>query len=182
MSSEPQKEKGTVLLVDDEEFVLKALERTLRRGPFRIITCQDPSAALDIVQAEEVDVVISDQRMPQKSGMDLLIEVRRVRPETIRILLTGYADMAVAIAGINNGKLYKFLTKPWDDEELRRVVYKAVEAARLNRRSRKLAAQMKTQEDYARAIELSHPGISKVKRDSTGAIIIEDVDNREEVE
>lgn len=166
--------KGVVMLVDDEEFVLSALERSLRRGPFKIVAFQSAGEALEFLEKESVDVVISDHRMPEMEGMEFLIEVRRRHPETIRILLTGHADMAVAIAGINDGKLFRFLTKPWDDKELRIVVERATEAAALARKSRGVVAELKKEQDYVHSLESSHPGISAVKRDKTGAIIIDE--------
>ncbi len=174
MDEDKKDKEGVVLLVDDEEYVLKALDRSLRRGPFRVITCLDPVKAMDIVEDEDVDVIISDHRMPQMEGLDLLVRIRKTHPEIVRILLTGYADMEVAISAINEGKLFRFITKPWDDAELKELVIKALQSARLKRRSSKTIEELKKQDEYQSALEKRHPGIGKIKRDATGAIIIEE--------
>ena len=174
MESEEKENKGVILLVDDEEFVLRALERSLKREAFEVIACPGAKEALETLTKAAVDVVISDHRMPEMTGMDFLIEVRKRHPDIVRILLTGHADMEVAIAGINDGKLFRFLTKPWDDKLLRATVGKAVEVARLNRKSRGLLKELKQEDEYLKNLETSHPGISAVKRDKSGAIIIDD--------
>jgi len=164
------------MLVDDEENVLRALERSLHRaGPYQIIKCAGPKAALEILEKEKVDVVVSDHLMPDMKGMDFLVEVRKLHPHVVRILLTGHADVEVAIQGINSGKLFRFLTKPWDDEELRAIVQKAMELSRVQRNSRAVIAELKQQEDAKKNLESKYPGISQVKRDKNGTIIIEDV-------
>jgi len=166
--------KGTILVVDDEEFVLSALERSLKRAKFRVITCQDPTKVMDILEEEPVEVIISDERMPEMSGMELLVDVRKKHPSVVRILLTGHASVEVAITAVNEGKLYRFLTKPWDDEELRELAAKAVQVSRVSNRSRQAIKEMKNQEQAAEHLEKRYPGISRIKRDKTGAIILDD--------
>lgn len=174
MEKDEKRFQGTVLLVDDEELVLKALERSLKREPFKVLTCASAQEALERLEQGGVDVVVSDHRMPEMTGMDFLIEVRKRHPMIVRILLTGHADMEVAIAGINEGKVFRFLQKPWDDKELRQVLAKGMELSRLSRKSRGVIQELKKEQDTLTSLESSHPGISEVKRDKTGAIIIED--------
>jgi len=112
-------EQPTLLLVDDEENILNALIRMLRRDGYRILTATGAEGALDILGRHDVQVVISDQRMPGISGTELLSRVKDMYPNTVRMVLSGYTDLAAVTAAINQGAIYKFLTKPWNDEELR---------------------------------------------------------------
>ncbi len=166
--------KGTIMLVDDEEYVINSLRRSLRREGYRIIGYVDAKQALEDLKEENVDVIISDQRMPGMSGMDFLIEVRKRHPDIIRILLTGHADMEVAISAINEGKLYRFLTKPWNDEELKVTILNALRLRNLAVENKRLLGKVKGQQDYIQSLEARYPGISEVKRDKNGTIILED--------
>jgi len=168
--------KGTVMLVDDEENVINSLRRVLRKEGYQILGYTDAHKALEALKSSEVDVIISDQRMPGMSGMDFLIQTKKLYPSTIRILLTGYSDMTVAIAAINEGKLYRFLTKPWDDSELKITLLNAIKIRRVLVENRKLMEQIHEQQDYIQSLEHRYPGISVVKRDHTGAIILEDAE------
>jgi DNA-binding NtrC family response regulator len=166
---------GVILLVDDEDNVLRALERSLHRGAnYKILKASGPREAFEVLSRERADVVISDHLMPEMKGMDFLVEARKRYPNMARILLTGHADIEVAIQGINSGKLYRFLTKPWDDDELREIVAKALEVSRLARNSREFVVEAKKQEEYKARLESKYPGISQVKRDKDGSILIDD--------
>jgi len=119
--------KPKILLVDDEKFVLNSLKRSLRNESYELATAQSPDEALDYLEKNpDTAVIIADHRMPRRTGMDLLLDVRKRFPSVVRILLTGHADMDVAIQGINEGKLYRFLTKPWDDTELKNHLHNAL--------------------------------------------------------
>ena len=120
----------TLLLVDDEVNVLNALTRLLRREGYRILTATSPLQAFDILAKNRVQVVVSDQRMPDMSGTEFFARVRQLHPATMRIVLTGYTDVDSVTAAINRGAIYKFLTKPWDDDELRDQIRQAFRLAR----------------------------------------------------
>lgn len=123
--------KPKILLVDDEKFVLNSLKRSLRNESYEVTAAQSPDEALDYLEKNpDTAVIIADHRMPRKTGMELLLEVRKKFPTVVRILLTGHADMDVAIQGINEGKLYRFLTKPWDDSELKNHIRNALKFRR----------------------------------------------------
>src|ERR1700694_4110849 len=109
----------TLLLVDDETNVLNALMRVLRRNGYRILTATCAEEALDILAREDVQVIISDQRMPGMSGTELLSKIKDTHPETVRIVLSGYADLDAVTEAVNRGVIYQFIAKPWNDEELR---------------------------------------------------------------
>lgn len=120
-------EQRTLLLVDDEEHMLNALYRALRQEGYRVLRATDPVQALDLLAVNRVGVIISDQRMPQMTGTEFLRRVRAIHPDTIRIVLSGYIDLQVITDAINEGAIYKFLTKPWDDDELRVAVREGFE-------------------------------------------------------
>ena len=115
----------TILLVDDEEPITVALTRVLRRDGYRILVTNVPAQALEILAGETVQVVLSDQRMPGMSGVELLTQVRERHPDTVRMVLSGHADLDSVIDAVNRGAVYKYLTKPWDNEALRATVHEA---------------------------------------------------------
>jgi DNA-binding NtrC family response regulator len=108
----------------------------LRRDGYRILTATSADDALDILGRTDVQVVLSDQRMPGISGTELLSRVKDMYPKTVRIVLSGYTDLAAVTAAINQGAIYKFLTKPWDDEDLRLQIRDAFRIARRGERER----------------------------------------------
>jgi response regulator RpfG family c-di-GMP phosphodiesterase len=117
--------KHTVLFVDDEPNILKALERLLRNEDLRTLTAARPSEALNLLKNESVQVVVSDMRMPEQSGAELLGEIRESYPDIIRIMLTGHSDIQIAMEAINHGEIYRLINKPWDDENLKSVIRSA---------------------------------------------------------
>lgn len=120
----------TLLLVDDEPNVLNALTRLFRREGYRILTATSPSTAFDLLAKNGVQVIVSDQRMPDMTGTEFFARVRQLYPATMRIVLTGYTDIESVKAAINHGAIYKFLTKPWEDDELREQIREAFRLAR----------------------------------------------------
>jgi CheY-like chemotaxis protein len=118
-------QKPTVLLVDDEPNILSALRRVLRRDGYEILTAQSGEEALEILAHQTVMVILSDQRMPNMTGTEFLSRVKILHPRTVRIILSGYADLNSITEAINKGEIYKFRTKPWDDDELRSDVREA---------------------------------------------------------
>ena len=110
--------KHTVLLVDDEEGILKSLKRLLKVLDIDIITAQTGNEALEALRRNRVSLIISDQRMPGMTGVELLCESREVAPDAVKILLTGYADVEATKDAINSGAIRYYFNKPWDDEFL----------------------------------------------------------------
>ncbi len=135
------KQVQTLLLVDDETNILSAMSRALRRDGYRILTATCGEEALDVLGREDVHVIVSDQRMPGISGTELLRKVKDMHPETVRMVLSGYTDLDAVTEAINEGAIYKFLTKPWNDEELRMQIRDAFRM----RRSRTVAREQQGQ-------------------------------------
>ncbi|UCV21496.1 EAL domain-containing protein [Ferribacterium limneticum] len=115
----PEDERPTLLIVDDEVGMISALQRLLRREGYRILTAGSAQKGFELLATHDVHVILSDQRMPQMSGTEFLSRVRELYPDTIRIVLSGYTDLDTVTGAVNRGAIYKFLTKPWDDDQLR---------------------------------------------------------------
>jgi signal transduction histidine kinase len=112
----------TVLLVDDEENVLNALRRVLRHEPYKICTQSSALKALELLKEQKFQLIISDQRMPEISGIEFLEKARQLSPESIRVMLTGYSDLKTAEEAINRVEIYRFLSKPWNDQDLKATI------------------------------------------------------------
>ncbi|WKC39878.1 response regulator [Ectopseudomonas chengduensis] len=117
-----------ILFVDDEERILRSLALQFRRH-YDVLTESDPLRALQRLREEPIHVLVSDQRMPQMSGAQLLAEAREIAPNTLRILLTGYSDLDAAVEALNNGGIFRYLTKPWDQQEMAFTLRQAAELA-----------------------------------------------------
>lgn len=122
---------GTLLFVDDEQNILSSLKRLFRSSGYRILTASSAKEGLEILENEAIDLIVSDMRMPEMSGDEFLEQVAVKWPNTIRILLTGYSDISATIAAINNGGIYKYISKPWEDGDLKITVQRALEQKRL---------------------------------------------------
>jgi len=119
--------RPSILLVDDEEMVLRALRRMLAKQEWDVDTAESGDQALEIMRQKPISLVISDQRMPDMTGLELLRTVKDLYPDTVRIILTGYAEMDVVVKAINQGEVYRFMTKPWNNAELIETVREAIQ-------------------------------------------------------
>ena len=151
--------KKTLLLVDDEPSMLNALLRELRGEGYELLTAASGTEALQMLQTREVPVVLSDHRMPGMSGVEFLTQVRALWPDSVRMVLSGYADIEAITNAVNHGNIYKFLNKPWDSAELRATLAEAFAQHEL----------MQQSAQFARIFEHSGEGIFIVAHD--GAIV-----------
>ena len=117
-----------ILFVDDEERILRSLALQFRRE-YEVLTESDPRRALQRLKSESVQIIVSDQRMPQMSGAELLAQARQIAPDTLRILLTGYSDLDAAVEALNSGGIFRYLTKPWDQQEMAFTLRQAAQIA-----------------------------------------------------
>jgi len=163
-----------VVCVDDEPVVLSTIARCLKREAFDVRATGSPSEALGWIAVDEVAVLVSDYEMPEMNGAQLAGHARRIRPETVRILLTGKRTFETAIDGINQGEIFRFLQKPFEDKQLRQAVQEAVQrnaelvelSGERQRRERREALRHE--------LEVEYPGISKVERDGTHYVVSDD--------
>jgi response regulator RpfG family c-di-GMP phosphodiesterase len=142
-----------LLVVDDEEIVMVALSETLRRERYQVVTTMNPVTALEILGRESFSVIITDQQMPQLSGLELLAQARELQPDATRILVTAVLSLDTVIAAINKGEVYRFLVKPWLREELLVTVRNAALRYELVRKNAEL--QKTTQMVNTRLVQLN---------------------------
>ena len=147
--------QGTVLLVDDEPAILRALKRLLRATGCNVLTAEGGAAGLEILARETVNLVISDMRMPEMNGAEFLSKVASEWPDTERILLTGYADLESTISAVNDGQISRYLNKPWDDDEIIQVVKRTLRGVQLEHENRQLQALTEQQNKQLKTLNNS---------------------------
>jgi response regulator RpfG family c-di-GMP phosphodiesterase len=145
----------TLLFVDDEPGILSALRRLFRPQGYRIFIAEGGAAGLEVLEKEQIDLVISDMRMPEMDGATFLKEVRNRWPNVMRILLTGYADITSTVAAINQGEIYRYISKPWDDNEIVSIVAEAIEHQNLKRENLRLTALTQAQNEQLKELNAS---------------------------
>ncbi len=155
-----------ILIVDDQPLVLGVLKEILSRGPYTVLSAPSAEKALDLMAGETIDVVISDERMPGMQGSEFLAIVRQRYPDTVRIILTGHASVEAAIRAINESEIFRFLTKPVNSQALHNAVQEALKHKAQGKGSEHNCTLLENLEKQA-------PGITQVKRDDDGVIIID---------
>ena len=172
-----------ILLVDDDDGVLRALERVLRRAGHQVCAMDDPVAALESCLTNRYDLVISDYRMPVMNGIEFLSAVRVSFPDMVRMVLSGEADRAGILASINKAGAFRFLTKPWEEAELLDAVAEAAAQRHANQEVADALESHRSANDqsYRRqklldALEKETPGITEVNWSPNQTIIIDDGD------
>lgn len=131
------KEKIRVLYVDDEVHNLHSFKAAFRRD-FEVFTAESAEQGRQVLSKEDIKIIITDQRMPQTTGVEFLESIIPNFPDPIRILLTGYTDIQAVIDAINKGKIYHYITKPWDEEQLRNIINNAYEVFALRAENKEL--------------------------------------------
>jgi CheY-like chemotaxis protein len=138
-----ESERPRILIVDDEEAILETMTFTFM-DLYEVLTTSDPTQALQIMEENQpIAVVITDQRMPGMTGVELLSETYQRFPETVRIILTGFADAEATVKAINDGHIYGYVNKPWEPDELKAIVKRATELHLLTRENRSLVDELR---------------------------------------
>ena len=171
--------ENRILLVDDESSVLSALKRSLFDEPLEIITVTSAKEALEIMRKVHFKIVVSDERMIGMQGAEFLTLVRSNYPDTIRIMLTGHATLEAAMKAVNEGEIYRFFSKPWNDHDLIFALRSAIEKFDLEAENRRLLATIKQQSLEIKVLEKRYPGISRVEKDSKGTFVLPDISDEE---
>lgn len=151
----------TILLIDDDLNILRSLQRILRKEGYDVLTARDSQEGFSLLERHQVDLIISDQNMPGMNGLDFFKASITRFPETINILLTGNADLDLAIEAINNCNIYKFLIKPCNSDELKITIKRALEHFDLVREKKDLSNQLREQDAVLQNLEKTYPGITK---------------------
>jgi response regulator RpfG family c-di-GMP phosphodiesterase len=147
--------KPTVICVDDEQNILSALKRLFRPAGYNLLVADSGAKALALMEQTDVDLVVSDMRMPEMDGARFLAEVKRRWPDTIRILLTGYADLESTVAAVNEGGIYCYIAKPWEDNHLRVTVQRALDLKALTAERQILLELTSQQNEELKALNTS---------------------------
>lgn len=138
-----------LLIVDDEKEILRSLTLTFTEN-YEVFTASSGAEALEIIKQQDIALIITDQRMPQMTGVELLEKVIQINPRIIRIILTGYTDTAALIQAINQGHIYQYITKPWERQELRLIVQRALETYELEIENRRLLKELQAANERLR--------------------------------
>ncbi len=170
-----------ILLVDDEASVLSSITRALRGEQYEVISELSGELALQLMKKRAFKVVVSDERMLQMQGSEFLGIIRKRYPGTVRILLTGHATIEAAMRAVNEGGIYKFLTKPWNDSDLKQIIRDAIEKHDAEQEAWRIFARLNSERDELGLLEDDFPGISRLERDSTGKLALPDL-SEEEIE
>jgi DNA-binding NtrC family response regulator len=160
-----------ILIVDDDKMILKSISRILRNEDYQILTAQSGQEGLAILKDYEVNLVVSDQQMPGMNGLEFLKHAKKEYPQILAIMLTGHAEVEIAMNAINEAGVYKFILKPWDDNDLKVTIRRALETMELMQERDSLLQRVKTRDAIIQDLEKEHPGISKIERDEDGYII-----------
>lgn len=150
-----------ILILDDEENVLNSLRRTLRGESFDVMTTTNPQEAVTHAERGDVSLIISDHQMPLMTGVELFKKIKTMNPAIIRIMLTGKADLEDTIHAINDGEVFRFIRKPWDDIELKITIRHALMQYDLWAQNQMLKSEVKKQNDILSTLENEYPGITK---------------------
>src|SRR4030067_2165516 len=153
-----------ILFVDDEKNILGSLSRVFRKEGDGIMLAKSGECGLDLLRHNSVAVVVSDQRMPGMGGVEFLKKAREASPDTVRMMLTGQADMDEITGAINEGGVYRYITKPWDDDELKHIIRAAVERYSLLAENRRL--QEATMKPNAETYELNQTLEARVEEET----------------
>ncbi len=158
--------KSLILVVDDEVEILKVLTKSLE-DEYRILTASRPSEALQKM-TNEVAVVISDQRMPEMFGAQLLRQIREIHPNTVRIIMSGYSDMSALIDSVNQGEIFRYIQKPWDLSKLMEAVSSGIKRFQENCNRASLSVENQELKAYIdkmkNELSLAHLEISKLRK------------------
>jgi DNA-binding NtrC family response regulator len=165
-------QNSKVLIVDDEENILHALTRLFRKEKYDILTAKSGAEGLEIMEEHNVDLIISDLKMPIMNGVEFLAQAKERNPDALRIMLTGQADIKAMLDAIDQGEVYRFLLKPWNDDELRITIKQALEFYYVQKENKSLIRTVKRQDRILDELEKEHPGISSVRKDPEGAIVL----------
>ncbi len=179
-----------IMLVDDEDNILNALRRVLvNRNPadlesphYVVETFSSPRAALERAEDMAFDLVVSDYRMPEMGGVEFLKALRQIQPNAARIILSGYADLAGLVSAINEAEIFRFLSKPWHEFDLRLAISQALHYRAILQENQRLADQVRVQQGLLSKQEMAlrrlaeeSPGLAKVNWGPDGSVIIDDL-------
>ncbi|MEW6353507.1 MAG: response regulator [Pseudomonadota bacterium] len=165
-----------LMLVDDEKYILNALYRTLYNEGYEIELYDDPREALQCARTTPFDLVISDYRMPEMDGVSFLVSFKKFQSDAVRMMLSGYADLDALQGAVNEAEIFRFIAKPWQDYDLKIVIAHALAHQAVLSENKRLADQVREQQETLDMLEKKYPGITHVKRAPDDSIILDESD------
>jgi len=157
-------EKYRILIIDDEPYILSSLKKVLEEEAREILTAKSAEEAWQLLKEKgEVGVIICDQRLPNMSGIDFLVKVKRLYPDTIRILVTGYPEISGAVEAINKAHIWRYILKPIDVDSLKILIKQAFEYYRILKENRLLLKIARQQKEWIETIKKEFPEIINQK-------------------
>ena len=165
-----------VLLIDDEPDVLDTLQTILSDEGYEVAIAHGGQEALELVDKFPAEIVLSDYMMPGMCGVELLHKIKHRLPHVVPILITGRGDLKISIESINQGEIYRFLLKPWNNDELRMTMQNALKYHDVIVENERLTKTVQKQSNLLDEIEKKYPGINDIKTDEDGTILLEDED------
>ncbi len=163
----------TILLVDDEPNIIRSLKRLFRSERVNILTAENGLEALQIVKNRDIQVLLTDNIMPEMTGIELMMKVRDCSPDTVRIILSGHSDIDAVLEAVNNGEAFRFMLKPWNDMDLKATVSLALAHYKLVADNKRMLADLKEKEALLDAFSKEYPDEYKnlIERTGSGTIV-----------
>lgn len=162
--------ENNVLFLDDEESILSSLRRLFINEPYGIVTTTDYKEAMEIIEREKIKVVLSDHRMPEIRGTDFLHKVKEKYPHTIRILFTGFAEFSAAEDAINVGEVFRFISKPWDSNELKMIVNQAIQQFDIIKQNKELFDMTHIKNEELESLNRKLKNMYEVQKEFTSTV------------
>jgi len=164
--------QSDILIIDDEPYIVRALSRTLSVLGCVVHTANRGESGLEILEQRDIDLAICDLKMPGMGGLAFLKQVQVQHPYVFTIALTAHGDLETAVEAINTAGVYKFLLKPWNEDDLRQTVQRVLEARLLTLERDSLNQKVKRQVAILKRLEKEHPGITKKHLDEHGNVLL----------
>jgi DNA-binding NtrC family response regulator len=174
-----EESKNCILLVDDEAHVVSALRRALMEEDYDIVSAHGGKEALEILSSQPIKVIVCDERMPGMHGAELLSMVSRRHPQTVRILLTGQATLESAMKAVNEGEIWRFFAKPWNDLDLALAIRAAIEKYDLEMNLRKMMALVRTQNLEIKHLKETTSGNTPAGKSEDGSYFMPELTDHE---
>ena len=170
-----------ILLVDDEPNILRALKRLFRMEHVQILTAQNGIEALEILSKESVQVLITDNVMPEMTGIELIKKVKENSPDTLRIILSGQSDLEAILTAVNEGEVFRFILKPWNDIDLKTTVSLALAHFKLMEDNKRLLAELREKSRLIDMLRTKHPELFELENPNDSCYTITEGEERSTV-
>lgn len=165
----------TILVVDDQPEIVNSVRRIFYKEPLLdVLTANSGAEALMLFDENDIDLILTDQKMPGMTGVELLREISIISPDTIKIILSGFSELDTVLSAINEVGVFKFIMKPWDNNDLKITIQRSLEMQHLIKTNRMLLEQVRKKESAIQSLKIKYPQIFHVDKDVDGNVIVEE--------